>query len=94
MIKIKQFTASDIEFNEIARVRNLINHDSIDHPDYDKDDWKARDKSLIRDRLMLYNKDESFICQLAKRMKTKCDLLLKSYGEWNELGTEVVKNIK
>tara|TARA_X000001036_G_scaffold217895_1_gene203944 strand:- start:2005 stop:2970 length:966 start_codon:yes stop_codon:yes gene_type:complete len=58
MIKIKQFTASDIEFNEIARVRNLINHDSIDHPDYDKDDWKARDKSLIRDRLMLYNKDE------------------------------------
>jgi len=53
MIEIKKFTATDLEFDEIARVRNLVNHDSIDHPDYDKDDWKIRDKSLIRDRLLL-----------------------------------------
>ena len=58
MIKIKKFTSSDIEFNEIARIRNLVNHDSIDHPDYDKDDWQTRDQSLIRDRLLLYNKDK------------------------------------
>ena len=55
MIKIKKFTATDLEFSEIARVRNLVNHDSIDHPDEDKNDWAIRDKSIIRNRLLLYN---------------------------------------
>ena len=55
MIKIKKFQARDKEFDEIARIRNLVNHDSIDHPDEDRTDWKIRDKSLIRDRLLLYN---------------------------------------
>jgi len=55
MIKIKKFTATDLEFSEIARVRNLVNHDSIDHPDEDKNDWAIRDKGLIKDRLLLYN---------------------------------------
>jgi mycothiol synthase len=55
MIKIKKFTSSDIEFNEIARVSNLVNHDSIDHPDDDKHEWNNRDKSLISDRLLLYS---------------------------------------
>tara|TARA_B110000014_G_C20100864_1_gene577860 strand:- start:775 stop:1752 length:978 start_codon:yes stop_codon:yes gene_type:complete len=54
MIKIKKFTASDIEFKELARIDNLINHDSISHPDDDKNDWKIRDKSLIKERLLLY----------------------------------------
>ncbi len=58
MIKIKKFTETDYEFEEIARIRNLINHDSIDHPDYDKDDWAMRDKSLIRDRLLLYDENK------------------------------------
>ncbi len=57
MIKIKKFTASDIEFQECARIDNLVNHDSIFHPDDDKDSWKIRDKTLIRDRLLLYNYD-------------------------------------
>ena len=55
MIEIKKFTATDLEFKEIARIRNLVNHDSIDHPDEDKNDWAIRDKSLIRNRLLLYN---------------------------------------
>ena len=55
MIKIKKFTASNLEFEQISRVRNLVNHDSIDHPDEDKSDWVIRDKSLVRDRLLLYN---------------------------------------
>ncbi|MBS82512.1 MAG: hypothetical protein CMD65_00055 [Gammaproteobacteria bacterium] len=54
MIKIKKFTASDIEFKELARIDNLVNHDSISHPDDDKNDWEIRDKKLIRDRLLLY----------------------------------------
>ena len=55
MIKIKKFTATDKEFGELARIDNLVNHDSINHPDTDKKDWEVRDKSLIRDRLLLYN---------------------------------------
>ena len=58
MIQIKKFTATDQEFIEIARIRNLINHDSIDHPDEDKNDWAIRDKSLIRNRLLLYNNNK------------------------------------
>ena len=54
MIQIKKFTATDKEFTEIARIRNLVNHDSIVHPDDDKREWALRDKSIIRDRLLLY----------------------------------------
>ena len=57
MIQIKKFTATNIEFIELARIDNLVNHDEIAHPDYDKDSWSIRDKSLIRDRLLLYDKD-------------------------------------
>ena len=55
MIEIKKFTETDQEFIELARIDNLVNHDSIAHPDEDKNDWKIRDKSLIRDRLLLYD---------------------------------------
>ncbi len=58
MIKIKNFTETDKEFIELARIYNLVNHDSINHPDDDKNDWKLRDKSLVRDKLLLYNNDE------------------------------------
>ena len=58
MIKIKKFKATDIEFKELARVDNLVNHVCIFHPDDDKNNWKIRDKSLIRDRLLLYNNDK------------------------------------
>tara|TARA_B100002052_G_scaffold299184_1_gene336110 strand:+ start:170 stop:1135 length:966 start_codon:yes stop_codon:yes gene_type:complete len=60
MIKIKKFNATDLEFRELARIDNLVNHDSIDHPDDDKNSWEIRDKSLIRDRLLLY-KDKTLI---------------------------------
>ena len=36
MIEIRNFTATDHEFNELARIDNLVNHDSISHPDEDK----------------------------------------------------------
>ena len=55
MVKIKKFTETDKEFIELARIDNLVNHDSIAHPDDDKDAWVIRDKSLIKDRLLLYN---------------------------------------
>ena len=58
MIEIRTFTETDEEFKELARVDNLVNHDCIDHPDDDKNNWKIRDKSLIRDRLLLYNNDK------------------------------------
>ena len=57
MISIKKFNETDDEFRNIARIDNLVNHDSIHHPDDDKNDWDLRDKSLIRDRLLLYKED-------------------------------------
>ena len=54
MFKIEKFKETDAEFIELARIDNLVNHDSIDHPDDDKRDWGIRDKSLVRDRLLLY----------------------------------------
>ena len=58
MIEIKKFTETDFEFKELARIDNLVNHDSIDHPDDDKNDWYNRDRSLIRDRLLLYKESK------------------------------------
>ena len=55
MIQIKKFTETDLEFKELARIDNLVNHDSIYHPDDDKNSWEIRDKSIIRDRLLLYD---------------------------------------
>ena len=57
MIEIRDFKETDTEFKELARIDNLINHDSINHPDDDKQDWMIRDKSLHRDRLLLYKED-------------------------------------
>ena len=54
MIQIKSFKATDYEFKELARIDNLVNHDSISDPNEDKNDWKIRDKSKIRDRILLY----------------------------------------
>ena len=55
MIEIKKFTETDKEFIELARIDNLVNHDSIYHPDDDKNSWEIRDKSIIRNRLLLYD---------------------------------------
>ena len=60
MFQIEKFKETDEEFVELARIDNLVNHDSVDHPDDDKRDWEMRDKSLIRDRLLLY-KDEILV---------------------------------
>ncbi len=54
MIEIKEFTSTDAEFKEIARVFNLVSHDYIvDYKD-DKDEWHIRDKSLLNGRFLLY----------------------------------------
>ena len=55
MIEIRNFTETDHEFKELSRIDNLVNHDSISHPDDDKNSWKIRDKRLVRDRLLLYS---------------------------------------
>ena len=35
MFQIEKFKETDEEFVELARIDNLVNHDSIDHPDDD-----------------------------------------------------------
>ena len=55
MLEIKKFKETDFEFKELARIDNLVNHDSIAHSDDDKNSWKIRDRSLAKDRLLLYN---------------------------------------
>ena len=57
MITVKNFTETDKEFKELARIDNLVNHDSINHPDDDKNAWEIIFKILIRDILVLYNND-------------------------------------
>tara|TARA_Y100000768_G_C23941421_1_gene665320 strand:+ start:28 stop:990 length:963 start_codon:yes stop_codon:yes gene_type:complete len=56
-MQIRNFNETDEEFKELARIDNLVNHDSIDHPDDDKRDWSIRDRSIIRNRLLLYEND-------------------------------------
>ncbi len=58
MIEIRSFGATDLEFENLTRISNLINHDSVDHPDDEKNSWEIRDKSLIKDRLLLYESNE------------------------------------
>jgi len=55
MISIKKFTEIEQNFKELARIDNLVSHDSISHPDDQRDSWEIRDKNLIKDRLLLYN---------------------------------------
>tara|TARA_B100001287_G_scaffold274040_1_gene278592 strand:+ start:791 stop:1756 length:966 start_codon:yes stop_codon:yes gene_type:complete len=57
VLKIRKFKETDLEFSELARIDNLVNHDSIDHPDDDKRDWYLRDKNLVRDRFLLYDNE-------------------------------------
>ena len=54
MITVKNFTETDKEFKELARIDNLVNHDSIANSEEDKHDWLLRDKNIIRNRLLLY----------------------------------------
>ena len=57
MINIKNFTETDFEFDEITRLFNLVSHDDQEHVDDMKESWAVNDKSLQRDRLLLYNGD-------------------------------------
>tara|TARA_B100000315_G_C14521871_1_gene561948 strand:+ start:114 stop:1079 length:966 start_codon:yes stop_codon:yes gene_type:complete len=57
MIEIKQFCETDFEFQEITRLYNLVSHDDQEHVDDMKEGWAIIDKSLQRDRLLLYNGD-------------------------------------
>ena len=58
MTKIKNFTETNFEFEEIARIYNLVSHDDKDHPDDIKDAWEIRDKSIARDRIILYEQEK------------------------------------
>ena len=82
MITIKKFKATDLEFKELARVDNLVNHDCIYHPDDDKNDWKIRDKSLVRDRLLLYN-DDVFVYK-NKSVPNNCHYFKVERNEFNK----------
>jgi GNAT superfamily N-acetyltransferase len=57
MAEIKQFTETDFEFQEVTRIFNLVSHDDKEHVDDMKEGWAVRDKSLKRERFLLYNDD-------------------------------------
>ena len=59
MPQIKPFTGTDLEFKEIARVQNLVHHDSIDHPDDLKRSWDIRDTSKVSEKQLLYQSSYS-----------------------------------
>jgi len=57
MTKITSFTGTDFEFHEITRLYNLVSHDDKEHVDDMKDGWAVRDKSIQRDRLLLFDEN-------------------------------------
>ena len=57
MIEIKNFTETDFEFNEVTKLFNLVSHDDKEHVDDMKEGWAVRDKSLQRERFLLYDDD-------------------------------------
>jgi len=57
MTEIKQFTETDFEFQEVTRLYNLVSHDDQEHVDDMKEGWEVRDKSVKRDRFLLYYDD-------------------------------------
>jgi GNAT superfamily N-acetyltransferase len=57
MAEIKKFTETDIEFQEVTRLFNLVSHDDKEHVDDMKEGWAVRDKSLQRERFLLYDDD-------------------------------------
>ena len=54
MTEIKKFTGTDFEFQEVTRLFNLVSHDDQEHVDDMKEGWAVRDKSLQRERFLLY----------------------------------------
>ena len=56
-MEIKNFTETDIEFDHIARLYSLVDHDDGEHVDDMKEGWALIDRSLQRDRLLLYDGD-------------------------------------
>ena len=56
-MKIKNFTETDVEFDHITRLYNLVSHDDKEHVDDMKEGWAVIDRSLQRDRLLLYDGD-------------------------------------
>ena len=57
MAEIKKFTETDFEFQQVTRLFNLVSHDDKEHVDDMKEGWAVRDKSLQRDRFLLYDDD-------------------------------------
>ena len=89
MIQIKKFTETNKEFKELARIDNLVNHDVIYHPDDDKRDWKIRDKSIIRNRLLLYDDDKLigvvYLCLFSSQRTTIENVTYRMYVIHNSL---------
>jgi len=54
MLTIEKFKESDFEFEQIARIYNVVSHDDKDHPDDIKEAWAIRDKKKVKDKLLLY----------------------------------------
>ena len=52
MLTIEKFKESDFEFEQIARIYNVVSHDDKDHPDDIKEAWAIRDKKKVKDKLL------------------------------------------
>lgn len=57
MISFKSFNATDMQFKELTRVANLVNHNFIIHPKDAKNNWVTRDKRRVSNKLLLYSGD-------------------------------------
>ena len=54
MIEVKHFSESDLEFEQLTKIHNIVDHNFVIHFDDMKNRWEKRDKSLISNKLLLY----------------------------------------
>ena len=55
MLEIKYWSESNFDFEEIARIQNLVNHDTIEHANDLKQKWENRDKTVLSEKYFLCN---------------------------------------
>jgi len=57
MIEIQDFKETYQEFIDICKIENLINHDSISHPQEMRDCWNIRNKQRYYNKLLAYKEN-------------------------------------
>ncbi len=103
MLEIKKWTESDKDFQEIAQIQNLVNHDSIDHPDDLKQKWLNRDKTVLTEKYFLCKNGERkgilHFSQGSKVNKRNCyfniylDPDIQTHSNYNLLYEQLLKRV-